>query len=129
MAEQDKLKIVLDETKNVYHPEQHKDFIVEHFAGADQLIDLAAHNVADKIDDPVLNSKPFLDSAIAAELDQLRNNPQRWGITAEKLAKDENFRYLVSGLISNNSSVDYETDNHNDLDLDELKSLLSQLQI
>lgn len=129
MAEQDKFKIVLDETKNVYHPEQHKDFIVEHFAGADQLIDLAAHNVADKIDDSVLNSKPFLDSAIAAELDQLRNNPQRWGITAEKLAKDENFRYLVSGLISNNSSVDYETDNHNDLDLDELKSLLSQLQI
>lgn len=129
MAEQNKLQTVLTEAKQIYMPEQHKDFIVEHFAGADQLIDLAAHNVADKIDDSVFNSKPFLDSAIAAELDQLRNNPQRWGITAEKLAKDENFRYLVSGLISNNSSVDYETDNHNDLDLDELKSLLSQLQI
>lgn len=120
---------MLDETKNVYHPEQHKDFIVEHFAGADQLIDLAAHNVADQISDEELNSKLELDSAIAKELDKLRNDPKRWGITAEKLTKDENFRYLVSGLISNNSSVDYETDNHNDLDLDELKSLLSQLQI
>lgn len=77
MAEQDKFKTVLDEAKNIYHPEQHKDFIAEHFAGADQLIDLAAHNVTDKIDDKVLNSKPFLDSAIAVELDQLCNDPKR----------------------------------------------------
>lgn len=129
MTEQDKFKIVLDEAKSVYHPEQHKDFIVDHFAGADQLISIAAHNVADQINDEELNSKLYLDSAIANELDKLRNNPNRWGITAEKLVKDENFRYLVSGLISNDNVVNYELTNHNDFNFDELKSLLNQLQI
>lgn len=129
MAEQNKLQTVLAEAKQIYVPEQHKDFIVEHFAGADQLISIAAHNVADQISDEELNSKLYLDSAIANELDKLRNDPKRWGITAEKLAKDENFRYLVSGLISNDNVVDYELTNHNDFDFEELKSLLNQLQI
>lgn len=129
MAEQNKLQTVLAEAKQIYMPEQHKDFIVEHFAGADQLISIAAHNVADQISDEELNSKLELDSAIAKELDKLCNDPKRWGITAEKLAKDENFRYLVSGLISNDNVVNYEWTSHNDFDFDELKSLLNQLQI
>lgn len=129
MAEQNKLQTVLTEAKQIYMPEQHKDFIVDHFAGADQLIETAANNVADQISDEELNSKLELDSAIANELDKLRNDPKRWGITAEKLAKDENFRYLVSGLISNDNVVNYEWTSHNDFDFDELKSLLNQLQI
>ena len=77
MAEQNKLQTVLTEAKQIYMPEQHKDFIVDHFAGADQLVNITAHNVADQISDEELNSKLELDSAIANELDKLRNDPKR----------------------------------------------------